>query len=308
MKHIFIVNTVAGEHSCLNEVMKAIANESEVIDYELFTPDSAKDNISRIKSYLEAHPDEEVRFYACGGDGTLNKVASGIYGYPNASLAVLAYGSGNDYIKYYADLQTFRNVENAMHGTEELVDIMQVNERFAINATHFGLDSIVAKMMHIIRRYPIIGGKMCYPIAVFWAFLTGMRTKCTVYADGEKLNNGKICLCTIANGRFVGGSYKCAPRSLNDDGLMEVCLIKPVSRIKFAILKKYYTNGTHLDNPRFNKYVVYRRAKQVVIEGGKGFCVSLDGEILEGEKIIVENKQQAIRFVVPSGCPSGQKS
>ena len=186
-----------------------------------------------------------------------------------------------------------------MHGTEHRVDIMQVNERFAINATHFGLDSVVAKVMHKIRRYPIIGGKMCYPIAVFRAFLTGMRTKCTVYADGEKLNDGKICLCTIANGKYVGGSYQCAPRSMNDDGLLEVCLIKPVSRIKFAILKKYYTEGKHLDNPKFEKYVVYRRAKKVVIEGGKCFCVSLDGEILESERVVVENKKQAIRFVVP---------
>ena len=142
MKHIFIVNTVAGERSCLEEVKKAIEHEDEVIDYEIFTPSSAKDNISQIKSYLETHPDEEVRFYACGGDGTINKVASGIYGYPNASLAVLAYGSGNDYIKYYADLQTFRNVENAMHGVEKRVDIMQVNERFALNATHFGLQTV----------------------------------------------------------------------------------------------------------------------------------------------------------------------
>ena len=299
MKHIFIVNTVAGEHSCLDEVKNAIAHESEVIDYEIFTPSSAKDNISQIKSYLEAHPDEEVRFYACGGDGTLNKVASGIYGFPNASLAVLAYGSGNDYIKYYADLQTFRNVENVMHGTEKRVDIMKVNDRFALNATHFGLDSVVAKMMDKIRRYPIIGGRMCYPIAVFWAFLAGMRTRCTVYADGEKLNDGKICLCTVANGKYVGGSYQCAPHSLNDDGLLEVCLIKPVSRIVFMRLKKYYTLGKHLDMPEFNKYVVYRQAKQVVIEAKKGFCVSLDGEILEGERIVVENKQQAIRFVVP---------
>ena len=299
MKHIFIVNTVAGEQSCLDEVKNAIARASEAIDYEIFTPSSAKDNISSIKSYLETHADEEVRFYACGGDGTINKVASGIYGFPNASMTVLAYGSGNDYIKYYADLQTFRNVERVIQGTEKRVDIMKVNDRFALNATHFGLDSVVAKMMNKIRRYPIIGGKMCYPIAVAWAFLAGMRTRCTVYTDGEKLNDGKICLCTVANGRFVGGSYKCAPRSLNDDGLLEVCLIKPVSRLKFMLLKKHYTEGTHLDNPKFEKYVVYRRAKQVMIEGGKGFCVSLDGEILEGERIIVENKKQAIRFVVP---------
>ena len=300
MRHVFIVNTVAGKHSCLDEVKNAIAKDSEVIDFEIFTPNSSKDNISQIKTYLESHHDEEIRFYACGGDGTINKVASGIYGHPNASMAVLAYGSGNDYIKYFADLKTFRNVENTIHGTEKRVDIMQTNDRFALNATHFGLDSVVAKLMNKIRRFPIIGGSMCYPIAVLWAFLTGMRTRCTVYADGEKLNDGKICLCTVANGKYVGGSYKCAPLSSNEDGLLEVCLIKPVSRIKFILFKKYYTKGTHLDNPKFKKYIVYRRAKQVIIEGGKGFCVSLDGEILEGEKIIVENKKQAIRFVVPT--------
>ena len=64
-------------------------------------------------------------------------------------------------------------------------------------------------------------------------------------------------------------------------------------------LKKYYTKGEHLDNHEFDKYIVYRRAKKVVIEAKKGFCVSIDGEILKGEKIVVDNKQQAIRFVVP---------
>ena len=299
MKHIFIVNTVAGKHSCLDEVKNAIANESETIDYEIFTPDSAKDNVSKIKEYLEAHPDEEVRFYACGGDGTLNKVASGIYGYPNASLTVLAYGSGNDYIKYYADLQTFRNFNKVMHGTEHRIDIMQVNDRFAVNATHFGFDSFVAKTMDKIRRYPIIGGKMSYTSAIIKAFISGMRTRCTVYADGEKLNDGKLLLCTVANGKYVGGSYQCAPRSINDDGLLEVCLIKPISRFRFPFLIKKYSEGRHLDDPKLKNIIVYRRAKQVVIEGEKGFCVSLDGEILEREKIVVENKQQAIRFVVP---------
>ena len=79
MKHIFIVNTVAGEHSCLDEVKNAIARESEAIDYEIFTPNSAKDNISQIREHLDAHPDEEVRFYACGGGGTPQKGGRGLY-------------------------------------------------------------------------------------------------------------------------------------------------------------------------------------------------------------------------------------
>lgn len=295
-----MVNTVAGKHSCLDEVKEAVSRDRNFSDYEIYTPESASDNTDFIKKYLEEHPDEETRFYACGGDGTANKVASGVVGHPNASMTILAHGSGNDYIKYYADLQTFQNTDKVLHGEEHKVDIMKANDRYALNATHFGLDAVVAKAMNKIRRHTIFGGKMCYPFAVVWGFLTGMRTKCTVYADGEKLNDGKICLCTVANGKYVGGSYKCAPKSKNDDGLLEVCLVKPLSRFRFPFLIKTYTEGSHLDNPKFKNLIVYRRAKQVVIEGGKNFCVSLDGEIMEAQRIVVDNMQQAIRFVAPT--------
>ena len=295
-----MVNTVAGKHSCLNEVKEAISRDTSFSDYEIYTPESASDNTDFIKKYLEEHPNQETRFYACGGDGTANKVASGVVGHPNASMTVLAHGSGNDYIKYYADLETFQDADKVLHGEEHRVDIMKANDRYALNATHFGLDAVVAKAMNKIRRHTIFGGKMCYPFAVVWGFLTGMRTKCTVYADGEKLNDGKICLCTVANGKYVGGSYKCAPKSKNDDGLLEVCLVKPLSRFRFPFLIKTYTEGSHLDNPKFKNLIVYRRAKQVVIEGGKNFCVSLDGEIMEAQRIVVDNMQQAIRFVAPT--------
>lgn len=299
MKHIFMVNTVAGKHSCLDEVKEAVSRDRNFSDYEIYTPESASDNTDFIKKYLEEHPDEETRFYACGGDGTANKVASGVVGHPNASMTILAHGSGNDYIKYYADLQTFQNTDKVLHGEEHKVDIMKANDRYALNATHFGLDAVVAKAMNKIRRHTIFGGKLCYPFAVVWGFLTGMRTQCTVYADGEKLNDGKICLCTVANGKYVGGSYKCAPKSKNDDGLLEVCLVKPLSRFRFPFLIKTYTEGSHLDNPKFKNLIVYRRAKQVVIEGGKNFCVSLDGEIMEAQRIVVDNLKQSIRFVAP---------
>jgi len=295
-----MVNTVAGKHSCLDEVREAVSRDNNFSDYEIYTPESASDNTDFVKKYLEEHPEQETRFYACGGDGTANKVASGVVGHSNASMTILAHGSGNDYIKYYADRETFQNVDKVLHGEEHKVDIMKANDRFALNATHFGLDAVVAKAMNKIRRHTILGGKMCYPFAVVWGFLAGMRTKCTVYADGEKLNDGKICLCTVTNGKYVGGSYKCAPKSKNDDGLLEVCLVKPLSRLRFPFLIKTYTEGSHLDNPKFKDLIVYRRAKQVIIEGGKNFCVSLDGEIMEAERIVVDNLQQAIRFVAPA--------
>ena len=213
-------------------------------------------------------------------------------------MTVLPFGSGNDYVKYFG-ADSFTNVRDVIHGEEKEVDIMRVNEKYALNSTHFGLDSVVAKAMNKLRRNVLFGKKRAYPFAVVWGFLFGMRTKCTVYADGERLNDGDILLCTVSNGKYVGGSYFNAPNSLNDDGLLEVCLVKPVPRLRFVGLVKYYVSGTHLNNPKFENIVVYRQARNVVIEGPKGFCVSIDGEIYESQHIEVENLERKIRFAVP---------
>lgn len=299
MKHIFMVNTVAGKESCLDMVMAGIAKCEEKIDYEIYTPDSSDDSINFIKNYLENHSDEEVRFYACGGDGTANKVATGIVGFPNASMSVLPFGTGNDYVKYYGSAEKFKDVCSVIHGEEKLVDIMKVNEKYALNSTHFGLDSVVAKAMNRLRRNVLFGKNRAYPFAIVWAFLTGMRNKCIVYADGEQLNTSDILLCTVSNGKYVGGSYFNAPNSLNDDGLLEVCLVKPVPRLKFLGLIKYYVSGTHLDNPKFKDIVVYRRAKNVRVEGPEGFVIAIDGEIYQNSHIQIENLEKKIRFVTP---------
>jgi diacylglycerol kinase family enzyme len=81
--------------------------------------------------------------------------------------------------------------------------------------------------------------------------------------------------------------------------LLEVCLVKPVSRLRFIGLIKYYVAGTHINNPKFENIVVYRQAKKVTIEGPEGFCVSIDGEIYDSQHIEVENLERKIRFAVP---------
>ncbi len=42
-----------------------------------------------------------MRIYACGGDGTVNEVANGVYGHANAALGVIPIGSGNDLIRNF---------------------------------------------------------------------------------------------------------------------------------------------------------------------------------------------------------------
>jgi diacylglycerol kinase (ATP) len=154
-----------------------------------------------------------------------------------------------------------------------------------------------------VRRKKIIGGKNAYTTGVVVGIFKGMKNACRVKVDGEEINpKGYILLCTIANGQYVGGSFRCAPRSLDNDGLLEVCLVRPLSVFTFIGLIKYYTEGSHLDNPKFDKYLQYRRGKKIEIDAPEGFIYSLDGELICNNHFTVEVVPNAIRFAVPKSA------
>lgn len=301
MKHVFIVNPTAGKGDTLASIRKSLDLKQD-FEYEIYVTSKAGDATDYVAKSCE-ETDEDIRFYSCGGDGTLNEVVSGCVGHSNAIVALYPSGSGNDFVKYYGDKDNFLNLDNLIEGTETKIDIIKVGDRYAVNACHFGLDSAVARKMNQVRHKKIIGGKNAYNTGVFYALLTAMKTKCKVIGDGEELNDDKILLCTIANGKYVGGSYLSAPRSKNDDGYLEVCCVKPVAIIKFLRLIKVYKAGTHLDREDLKKYIEYRRCKNVEIIGGqKNFAISLDGEVVEGERFTVETLEKELRFIIPKGC------
>jgi diacylglycerol kinase (ATP) len=89
---------------------------------------------------------------------------------------------------------------------------------------------------------------------------------------------------------------------LDNDGLLEVCLVHPVSHITFIKLIGSYKKGRHLDEPRFKKHITYCRGKNVKIEAPEGFIYSLDGELISQNEFTVEVVQHAVRFAVPQGA------
>ncbi|MGN1084928.1 MAG: diacylglycerol/lipid kinase family protein, partial [Lachnospiraceae bacterium] len=120
-----------------------------------------------------------------------------------------------------------------------------------------------------------------------------------ISAGDELLLDGAFLLCTAANGSHVGGSYRCAPRSKNNDGFLEVCLVRPVSRLRFLFLMKKYEQGTHLEDAAFQRFIIYRRCKALHVSAPEGFTVSLDGEIQKLSQFTAEIVPSAIRFAVP---------
>lgn len=298
MKHIFIVNPKAGNGKAEQIVRGQVSLVEHEIDSEIYITKGKNDAEFYIKDYLKKHS-EPTRFYACGGDGTINEVVNGIAKFENASFTVFPCGSGNDFVKAFGKGEAFLDIKNLVHGTEMKIDVIKVNDRFCVNVLHFGFDTCVAQTMTDVKKMPVIGGKNAYTTGVVTAAIKAMKNKATIIADGEKMNNGLFLLCTAANGQYVGGKFKCAPRAAVNDGLIDLCLVDPVSRFTFIKLVGPYAEGKHLDDPRFSDFLHYKRCKKVEIIGNENTKISIDGEVTASSYTSAEIIPNALTIVLP---------
>lgn len=297
MKYVFIINPKSGKNELKDNLLEELKKYENKLDYEIYFTKEEKDATKYVDEYCSKCL-EGVVFVSCGGDGTLNEVVSGAIKHKNAIVTCYPCGSGNDFVKVYGK-EKFLNLDNLLNGLETKIDVMKVNDKYSVNVTNFGFDAAVCDIANKVRRKKIIGGKRSYTTGIIGAIFTGRKTKCKVIADNEILAESKILLSTVANGKYVGGAYLCAPYSNNEDGLLEVSVIKPISLFKFISLIKPYKKGLHLENSKLKKIIKYRRVKKVIIEAKEGFKICLDGEIYTGNYFEIENMQQVLRFLKP---------
>ena len=300
MKTIFVLNPCAGGINGLELLKQKLSDSKEKDNCEIYVTKGAKDAMKYVRTYCQANPEEPVRFIACGGDGTLNEVVNGAVGFDSAEVSCYPCGSGNDFVKAWGGADKFMDIDRLLSAKSRKIDLLKVGDQYGDNAVHFGFDTTVAIAVNEGRAKKGHAGKSYYTRGIIKALVNSMRNKFKIYADGELLNpDGVGLLCTVCNGQYVGGSFRCAPRARLDDGLMEVCLVKPVSRLSFIRLIGCYTRGEHLDNPAMENIVVYRQAKSVHVTAPEGFAWSLDGEINYENDFTVEVIPQAISFAVP---------
>lgn len=300
MKNVFIVNPKAGSEDNLKLVKRKIAEAGIENQCDIYVTLSKGNATIFADEYILNHPDEEIRFIACGGDGTICEVFNAAVHRQNVSVSVFPCGSGNDFVKVFGGPERFSDLKKIIEAPAKKIDVMRVGNRYSVNVINFGFDTTVAIQVNEDRERTGKGSKSSYTKGIVKALFTSMKNHFKVYADGELLDtNGVSLLCTLGNGQYVGGSFRCSPRAVLDDGLIEVCLVKTISRLKFIQLIKSYKEGTHLDNPELQDVLIYRRAKKVDVEAPEGFAFSLDGEIVYQNKFSVEIEEKALNLAVP---------
>ena len=307
MKHLIVVNGNAG--SFTPEFEAKINDSFKGLDFEVYKTTGPRSVIPFLKDYLKKNDKDTVRVYACGGDGTVHEVVNALVGVKNAELAILAIGTGNDFIKIYGGKDKFQDFKPLIDGKAHKIDVSKLSSdslkepMYSVNVINFGFDAIVGAMGNYYKEngYPEKAkqkGLSPYDYALKHdAMKHGRFNDIEVFADGEKLNEKQILLATLAQGQFVGGQFKCAPKSDNTDGLIDVCVLKTMTFLGLGMIIGTYTKGKHLDKKR--KKIVYRQAKQIKMVGVKDFDVCVDGEMIKGNNFVVDVVPGAISLVLP---------
>ena len=277
-KFIFIINPKAGKNGSalafINKIKAAI--KTFMLDGEIYITKcvgDAKEYVSERSRSLT----KPTRFYACGGDGTINEIINGAVGSPLATVGIIPLGSGNDYIKSFEDAD-FLDLTAQIKGKPLMVDLIKVNDRYVANMCNIGFDATVAHNFVKFKGVPGVSGKMAYTISVFYSLISKLSRPMHIILDDKTEIYDEMLLCSISKGIYCGGQYKTAPRANLTDGFMDVCPIKKLSRAKFIQFIGPYKEGKHFDIPKLEKYVSYHKCKKAVIKGVHKLPVCFDGD------------------------------
>ena len=297
MKHLFIINPAAGSKNRTKEYSVAIHEicSARGLDYQIEVS-SAPGECTRIAREA-AKTGEEVRIYACGGDGTLNEVAAGAAGFPNAAVTVFSGGSGNDFVKLFNEPKAFFDLERLLDAEEAEFDMIRCNGDLALNICSVGLDARIGTDVASYKRIPLLQGFRAYAASTVVNVIRGIGEHYVVEINGEVIDDTYTFVC-VCNGRYYGGGFNPVPEADPADGLLDVLLVKEVSRTQVPGLIGIYKNGRYKELPQLVRHF---RTKQLKIRCDKANPINLDGELRTAQVVDFEVAQEKLRFFYPKG-------
>ena len=300
MKHSFIINPAAGPCDRTVQIKNAVERvfTARGLDYEILVSQKPGGCMELAKKACQRG--EEVRLYACGGDGTLNEVVNGAAGHDNVAVTHYPAGSGNDFIKIFDRPAEFKNLERLLDAEEAEFDLIECRDengvRYAVNICSVGLAARIGTEISAYRRLPLVNGKGAYLMSTAVNVVKGIHRPYEIELCGKVIAGRQTLMC-VCNGRYYGGSFNPVPDAEPDDGLLDVLVVKAVSRLKVAQVVGQYQKGRYADFPDL---ISHYRTDTVRIRGEES-AAQLDGEAHVSADMTFSVAKCKLRFFYPSG-------
>jgi diacylglycerol kinase (ATP) len=285
-KALFIINPVSGgkkKDAVPDMVDKNL--DKTVFDYQIVYSDGVS----------HAHviaADARNRFdliVAVGGDGTVNEVASGIAG-SNTALGILPFGSGNGLSRFLGiPMDAGKAIKNLNNWNLQSIDAAKVDGEWFFNIAGMGFDAHISEVFsHKKAR-----GFGTYIKSSFSEVVNYKAENYRIVIDG-KVYEREAFMVSFANSSQYGNNAHVSPGASIQDGMVDVCIIKPFPLWRFIGLGiRMFTKTTHK-----SKYVEIIRGKHIVVNRQNAGPLHLDGEPrIAGAGFIIEVLPSALKII-----------
>lgn len=233
-----------------------------------------------------------------GGDGTVHLAVQHLVG-TDLFLGHVPFGTGNDIAR---DLGLTTRWET---GLDILLDALESREPSVIDAleitgshgTSYGLAVVSAGVDAVVNQaantYTRPHGHARYLRAIVSELPKYSARTYRIETDG-KVAAGEAILVAIANLTSIGGGLAISPRSVFDDGMLDLIVAKKLSLSEVGrIFPKLY-KGKHLEE----NVVHTKRVSEVTLSTiGEGITAMVDGEEIGPLPVTVRVRPRALRFL-----------
>jgi diacylglycerol kinase (ATP) len=306
-RHLIILNPIAGKGKAAERIPEIeTLFKDRRIDYDIRITQGVWHAAELARDAGRSGYDAVI---AAGGDGTVNEVINGLMlalerGDRIPAMGSLSVGRGNDFA-YGADVPAdlAACVDVVAAGKTRVMDVGRVQGgdypqgRYFGNGIGVGFDTIVgleaAKLKHV-------HGFMAYVIGALKTFIMypsapGVR----VEHDGGVIEQ-ETHQISIMNGKRMGGTFFMAPRSVNHDGLFDMCMAEKLGRGEMIGLIGRYTKGTQAEHPKIK---TTQSARYAISAPEGGLVVHSDGETIctDGKSLVIECLASRIAMLCDEG-------
>lgn len=236
---------------------------------------------------------------ACGGDGTIQEVASalaiagGLNRETCPALGLIPAGRCNDFARGVGVTGRAEQLATVLAtGKPSPIDLGRVNDRYFCTVATVGIDAEVSSYVHTMKMP--LRGTPAYLYGALRVLSRYRARRLTITGDFGSIDR-PLFLASSANTCSYGGSICIAPDAIPTDGLIDVCLIDAVRRLRALRLIASVLRVRHAGEPE----VQFLRTRWLAIEAEQPLELWADGEPVGTTPVRIQAVPAAIRVLLP---------
>jgi diacylglycerol kinase (ATP) len=226
-----------------------------------------------------------------GGDGMVHLAVQELAGSETA-LGIIPAGTGNDVARYLdiprSDPQLAADV--VVGSRTRRIDLARSGVQHYVTVLASGFDSLVNERANAMR-WP--RGQMRYNLATLAELRVFEPLPYTLELDGQ-VRQVEAMLVAVGNGPSFGGGLRITHGACIDDGLLDVVIIKTMTKPDLVRTYPKLFTGGHTKHPQYEHHLV-----RSVTVAAPGIAAYADGERIGTLPLTVEVAPLALKVLVP---------